>query len=92
MALAAVSRVRQGSAKEGAATSEHRDNDLPSYLLEFPAESSRIKDLQLSVLLGRYSSVEFISPSQSHCHNVLFRIKVCDIFFPYAERGKHADL
>lgn len=34
------------------ANDEDRDT-IPSYLLEFPSASSRIKDLHLAVLLGR---------------------------------------
>jgi hypothetical protein len=53
MALAAVSRVRKGVTSEATSANENRDKVIPSYLLDFPVESSRIKDLQLSVLLGR---------------------------------------
>jgi hypothetical protein len=56
MALAAVSRIRKANAIDGISSSEHGENHLPSYLMEFPDKSSRIKDLQLAVLLGRWQA------------------------------------
>ncbi len=51
MAYVAISRARKS--KEGS-SNEDEENILASYLLEFPAVSSRVGDLQIKVLLGRY--------------------------------------
>jgi hypothetical protein len=43
---------RKVGASEGVSLNEDREV-APSYLLEFPGDSLRIKDLNLAVLLGR---------------------------------------
>jgi hypothetical protein len=94
MAFAAVSRVRKGKAKDENVI-ETAEEALPSYLLEFPDESSRIKDLQLAVLLGRFGRVTARIQCLMHLINPR-----CDIFlnliviisFSYSELGKRGDL
>jgi hypothetical protein len=54
MAAAAVSRIRKTNTIDRQGSFSHVDNILPQYLLEFPEMSSRIKDLQLAVLHGRW--------------------------------------
>ena len=46
---------------EGLSVNDDDRDVVPSYLLELPGDSSRIKDLNLAVLLGRQVISNFIS-------------------------------
>jgi hypothetical protein len=79
---------RKVGASEGIAATEDRDT-TPSYLLEFPGASSRIKDLRLAVLLGRQVEHIFEAGVFSEC---ACTFEIHDDECAFAEPGSHAEL
>ena len=56
MAAALITLRRKAGTSEGVSANDEEKEAIPSYLLDFPGASSRIKDLQLAVLLGRQAA------------------------------------